>query len=268
MDLTTILLLLAGGAVAGLLAGFFGVGGGIILVPILLAYLSAAGVSSLVATHVAFGTSLLVVIFTSLSSAYEYQRNGHVVWKAVGIIGLGSVVGAWLGSWAASGMQGETLQKIFAGVVVVAAVRLLAEQRKPKGEAKPRMGIPGLALTGLVVGIVSSLAGVGGGVFSIPIMYTLLRFPLKKALGTSSATIVITALAAVAGYVVRGWGHPLLPPYAVGYVAYLAALPLAAASIPLARVGASIAHKTKADVLRKLFAAFLLVIAAKMFFFP
>lgn len=268
MDLLTILLLLAGGALTGLLAGFFGVGGGIIVVPILLAYLSATGVSSLVATHVAFGTSLLVITFTSLSSAFEYQRNGHVVWRAVMIIGLGSVVGAWLGSWGASELKGETLQKIFAFVVVVAAIRLLSEQRKPKGEDHPRMGAAGLSLTGGVVGIVSSLAGVGGGVFSIPIMYSILRFPLKKALGTSSATIVITALAAVTGYVVRGWGNPILPPYTVGFVAYLAALPLALTSIPLARVGASLAHKMKADTLRKYFAAFLFVVATKMFFFP
>lgn len=268
MDLTTLLLLLAGGALTGFLAGFFGVGGGIILVPILLAYLSATGVSSLVATHIAFGTSLLVIVFTSLSSAYEYRRNGHVVWRAVMVIGIASVVGAWLGSWVASELRGETLQKIFAGVVVVAAIRLLSEQRKPKGEERPRMGFAGLSLTGLVVGVVSSLAGVGGGVFSVPIMYTLLRFPLKKALGTSSATIVITALAAVTGYIVRGWGSPLLPPYTTGYVAHLAAIPLALTSIPLARVGASLAHKTRAENLRKLFAAFLLVIAAKMFFFP
>jgi hypothetical protein len=268
MDLNTILLLVAGGALTGLLAGFFGVGGGIILVPMLLAYLSATGVSSLVATHIAFGTSLLVVIFTSLSSAYEYQRNGHVVWRAVLIIGSGSVVGAWLGSWVAAELQGETLQKIFAGVVVVAAIRLLSEQRRPKGEEEPRMNVARLSLTGLVVGVVSSLAGVGGGVFSIPIMYSLLHFPLKKALGTSSATIVITALAAVIGYVVRGWGNAILPPYTFGYVAYLVAIPLAVTSIPLARVGASLAHKTKADNLRKSFAAFLLVIAAKMFFFP
>lgn len=268
MDLTTILLLLAGGALTGFLAGFFGVGGGIILVPILLAYLSATGVSSLVATHIAFGTSLLVIIFTSISSAYEYRRNGHVVWKAVTIIGIASVVGAWLGSWVASELRGETLQRIFAGVVVVAAIRLLSEQRKPKGEERPRMGFAGLSLTGLVVGVVSSLAGVGGGVFSVPIMYSLLRFPLKKALGTSSATIVITALAAVTGYIVRGWGSSLLPPHTAGYVAYLAAVPLAVTSIPLARLGASLAHRTKADSLRKFFAAFLFVIAAKMFFFP
>lgn len=184
------------------------------------------------------------------------------------IIGIGSVAGAWLGSWVAGELEGETLQKIFAGVVVVAALRLLAEQRRPEGEDKPRMGVAGLSLTGLVVGVVSSLAGVGGGVFSIPIMYSLLRFPLKKALGTSSATIVITALAAVVGYIARGLGNPILPPFTLGYVAYLAALPLALTSIPLARVGASIAHKTKAERLRKYFAAFLFVIAAKMFFFP
>jgi uncharacterized membrane protein YfcA len=268
MDPLHILLLLAGGALTGLLAGFFGVGGGIILVPMLLAYLSATGVSSLVATHIAFGTSLLVVIFTSLSSAYEYQRNGHVVWRAVLIMGIGSVAGAWLGSGVASELRGETLQRIFAGVVVIAAIRLLSEQRKPKGEQEARPGAAGLSLTGVVVGVVSSLAGVGGGVLSIPIMYSLLHFPLKKALGTSSATIVITAVAAVIGYVVRGWGNPILPPSTLGYVDYLAAIPLAVTSIPLARVGASLAHRMHADTLRKYFAAFLLVIAAKMFFFP
>jgi uncharacterized membrane protein YfcA len=152
--------------------------------------------------------------------------------------------------------------------VVVAAIRLISEQRRPKGDEAPRMAAPGLTLTGLVVGVVSSLAGVGGGVFSIPMMYSLLRFPLKKALGTSSATIVLTALAAVTGYIVRGWGNPLLPPHMLGYVDYRAAVPLAVMSIPLARVGASLAHKTKAETLRKFFAAFLLIIAVKMFFFP
>lgn len=267
MDLQTILLLAAGGVLTGLLAGFFGVGGGIILVPILLAFFKASGVSSLVATHLAFGTSLLVVLFTSLSSSYEYQKNGHVIWRAVLTIGIASVAGAWLGSWVAGGLRGEWLQKIFAVVVGVAAVRLLTEQRKPAGNPAPRLGPAGLIPTGLVVGVVSSLAGVGGGVFSIPIMYGILHFPLKKALGTSSATIVITALAAVTGYVVRGWGNPLLPPGSLGYVAYLHAIPLVLTSIPMARVGAGIAHRTRTDVLRKVFAAFLVVIAGRMFFF-
>ncbi len=266
MDLQSILLLLAVGAVAGFLAGLFGVGGGIILVPILLYYFQSIGVSSLVATHITFGTSLLIIAFTSASSAHQYWRNGHVIWKGVFWIGLSSVAGAWVGSWVAGGLQGKELQQIFAVVVVVAALRILIPLRKPSGQPQTNTGLPGLIGTGTFVGVVSSLAGVGGGVFSIPLMYSLLRFPLKKALGTSSASIVITALAATTGYIVRGMGNPLLPDHTLGYVAYLHALPVIAGSLPMARVGAAVAHKTDVGLLRKIFGVFLFVVAAKMFF--
>jgi len=121
--------------------------------------------------------------------------------------------------------------------------------------------------TGLGVGLVSSLAGVGGGVLSIPIMHSILKFPLKKALGTSSATIVITALAAGTGYVVKGWGNTLLPEGTLGYVDWLHALPIIFGSIPLAAVGAQVANKTKVTVLKRVFALFLLVVAFRMLFF-
>ncbi len=267
MSLLSILVLLLLGTAAGFLAGFFGVGGGIVLVPMLLAFYSSTGVTSLVATHLAFGTSLFVIIFASLSSAYQYHRNDQVIWRAVVVIGLASVVGALAGSAVAGGLQGKTLQRIFAVVVVIAAVRLFTETRKPKGSEGPNLGIPGLATTGLLVGLISSLAGVGGGVFSIPIMYTLLHFPLKRALGTSSATIVCTALAGVLGYVIQGWGQPLLPGGTVGYVDVLHALPVIAGTIPLAIVGAQLSEKTHPTRLRQVFAAFLLVVAIKLFFF-
>ena len=267
MDLLSIAILLVGGMAAGFLAGFFGVGGGILLVPLLLYYFQAMGVSSLVATHLTLGTSLFVVAFTSASSAYEYTRNGHVVWKASLILGLVSIVGAWAGTSLAAGLEGRTLQKIFGVVVAVTAVRLLSERRKPKGNPEPNTRPIGLIITGLIVGVVSSLAGVGGGVFSIPVMYSLLHFPLKRALGTSSAAIVITGVAAAAGYMVRGWGNQLLPAGTLGYVGYLYAIPLVVGSLPLARVGASLAHRTHPARLQKIFAGFLLIVSAKMLFF-
>lgn len=263
----SILVLLLLGAASGFLAGFFGVGGGIILVPILLVFYASTGVTSLIATHLAFGTSLLVIVFASFSSAYQYQRHGHIVWRAVAVIGLTSVVGAFLGSVVAGALQGKTLQRIFAVVVVVAAVRLFSEIRKPKGSEGPRLGFPGLAGTGFSVGVVSSLAGVGGGVLSIPIMYSLLHFPLKRAFGTSSATIVCTALAGAVGYAVQGWGNPLLPGQTAGFVDYLHALPIIVGTVPLAVAGARLSEKTHPAVLRQIFAAFLLVVAIKLFFF-
>lgn len=267
MGVVEILLLVIAGCVAGYLAGFFGVGGGIILVPVLLIYFQSIGVTSLVATHLAFGTSLLVVLFTSLGSSYRYFKNGLVVGRAVAIMGLASVAGAYAGSGIAAGLEGPTLQKIFACVVMIAAVRLLNDPRKGGTDAEPDLTAWRLIVTGAVVGVISSVAGVGGGIFSIPIMFTFLHFPLKKALGTSSATIVITAAAAAAGYMLRGWGNPLLPPWTLGYVDFLHALPLVAGAVPFSMIGATSAKKTKPDALRKIYAVFLIVIAVKMFFF-
>ena len=271
MNVADILLLLLAGGITGFLAGFFGVGGGIILVPILLYYFTTSlGISSLVATHLTFGTSLLIVVFTSLSSAGQYARNGLVVWKAVMLIGAASVAGAFGGAAVAAGLKGATLQQLFSAVVVVAAVRLLTETSPSRDNRDLSLSLPGLLSVGVVAGAVSSLAGVGGGVLSIPMMYYFLNFPLKKALGTSSATIVITALAAMIGYVVNGWGDPLLVPYrgfTLGYVDWLHALPVIAGTIPMAKVGARTAHRTHVDRLKRLYAIFLLVIAVRMFFF-
>jgi uncharacterized membrane protein YfcA len=126
---------------------------------------------------------------------------------------------------------------------------------------------PPLLGTGFLVGILSALAGVGGGVLSIPVMHSMLKFPLKKALGTSSATIVITALAAGVGYVIRGWSNTLVPAGSLGYVDWLTALPLIAGSIPLAAFGAHVANKTKVTRLKQIFAIFLLAVAMKLLLF-
>jgi uncharacterized protein len=266
VDIGNILILLLIGCASGLLAGFFGVGGGIVLIPCLLYYFHATGVTSLVATHLAFGTSLVVIVFSALASSYQYYRNSQIVWRALVIIGLTSVVGAFGGSMLAGALEGKTLQRIFAVLVGFAAIRLLVDVRKPRGNPEPNLAIPGLVLAGLAVGFASSLAGVGGGVLSIPIMYSVLHFPLKRAMGTSGATIVITALASVIGYIVSGWGNPLLPEGTLGYVDVLHALPIILGTVPFASLGAHLAEKTRSSVLKKAFGFFLLVVATKMLF--
>ncbi len=265
MDIPTFFLLLAAGCAAGFLAGFFGVGGGIILVPVLLFYYQTTPVTSLVTTHLALGTSLLIITFASASSAYRYDRAQHVIWNAVLVMGVASAAGALLGSGIAAMLQGRTLRQIFAGVLVIATLRLLSQPRKPKGNLPPEHGAQKLLPAGVLVGLVSSLAGVGGGVFAIPMLYSLFRFPLKKALGTSSAIITVTALAGAIGYAVKGWNTQGLPAHTLGYVDYLSAIPLILGSLPLAFVGATVADKTRTDTLRKVFALLLIVVAAKIF---
>lgn len=267
MDILSLGALLCAGCAAGFLAGFFGVGGGTILVPILLIFYKITGTTSLVSTHMALGTSLLIIIFASGSSALQYSRNKQIVWKAVLYLGAGSVVGGLLGAYIAGGLEGPLLRQIFAAVLLLAAVQLLTSVKKNKGEQIPATFPPALLLSGLCIGVVSALAGIGGGIIAIPIMHSLFRFPFKKALGTSSATIVITALAGVVGYAIGGWGNPSLPASTLGYVDYLHALPLIVGSVPLAAVGAKAAQNTNANRLTTLFAVLLIIVAFRMFFF-
>lgn len=267
MEPLQIALLLLAGAVTGFLAGFFRIGGGVILVPILLAFFQGTGVSSLVGTHLAFGTSLLVIAFTASGVAYRHAIHHQVIWKTVLVLGIAAILGALGGSWLAGLLAGKTLQKFFAVLAFLSAIRLLAGLKKPGGDGEPKQGAPGLLATGLTGGIVSSLGGVGGSIVMTPVLYSILRFPLQKAIGTSSAGVVIGALATVIGYVLQGWKSPLLPSGTFGFVDPLAAIPLILGSVPATLLGARMEGAAKSDALRKLFAVFLVIIAMKMFFF-
>ena len=177
MDILTFVLLLAAGCAAGFLAGFFGVGGGILLVPVLLFYYQTTTITSLVTTHLAFGTSLLIIIFASASSAYRYNRGDYVLWRGVLLMGIGSAVGALIGSAIAAMLQGRTLRQIFAVVLVVAAVRLLSQARKPKGNLPPDLGAQKLLPAGLFIGLLRPLPVSGVGCWRSPSCIRSSAFP-------------------------------------------------------------------------------------------
>lgn len=264
MDFSSFIILLIGGGAAGFLARFFGIGGGIVLVPFLMFYGESLGVSSLVSTHIAFGTSLLVLAVSSLFTTYAAARNGHLIRLGTIVCGAASVLGAGLGSITAGGLEGKTLQRIFALIVMVAAVRVVSELRRPKGNREPDLRITPLAGTGLAVGVLSALSGGGGGMFSFPIMYTMLRFPLQRAIGTSGAVVAIASTVATAAYMLQGWGSPLLPLGTLGYIDPLHALPVIIGMIPSTVVGARIGTKLQSMTLRRIFAALLVILSFKM----
>jgi len=248
----------------GFLAGLFGVGGGFIMVPILVLSYEYVGVSPSVLTHMAIGTSLLVVVFSGVTSAYQHRKQGNVDWRAVFIIGFSSALTAFATTKLAAVLSGRHLRIAFAITVMMAAIRMLTES-KAKAEKKlellERPKTLGLMGVGLTAGIVSALAGVGGGVFTIPIMYQILNMPLKLAIGTSSAAIVITALFSVTGYIVNGIGRPDLPAWSIGFVDLQRGAALAIGTLLLARAGAYVSFKTHPFRLRKLFALFVILIS-------
>ncbi len=255
------------GCAVGFLAGFFGVGGGILMVPVLIFSYGRSSVSSSVLTHIAMGTSLFVIVFASLTSAYQHAKQRNVDWRAVFVLGFSSALAALATTKLAAWLSGRDLRFFFGLVVMAAAIRMLTEseaeaQKKLEFLSKP--GIPALAGVGLAAGIVAALAGVGGGIVTIPIMYYFLKMPLKLAVGTSSATIVITALFSVVGYILNGIGRAGLPEWSFGFVDLQRGVALAVGTVLMARVGAYVSFKTHPFRLKKLFAVFVILISVYM----
>jgi uncharacterized membrane protein YfcA len=264
LPLIEFLLFVGVGCGVGFLAGLFGVGGGFIMVPALILSYEHLRISPAVLTHMAIGTSLFVVLFSSIASAYQHSRQKNVDWRSVVIIGCSSALTAFLTARVAAGLSGNHLQIAFALIVGLAAIRMLTEAEMKAGQKMELTSRPNgysLGLIGLSAGIVSALAGIGGGLFTIPMMYYFLRVPLKVAIGTSSAAIFITAFSSAIGYVVNGMGRPGLPDWNLGFVDLQRGIALAIGTILLAKVGARVSFKMHPHRLRKLFALFVILVS-------
>ncbi len=262
--LIIVLLYLGLGAVVGILAGLLGIGGGAIIVPTLVFSLAWQGVPSRFLMHLALGTSMASIIFTSVSSFWAHHRRGAVHWTVVRRIVLGILLGSFLGSCLASRMSTNLLKGIFVAFLYYMALRMLISNRKPR----PARGLPGpLGMFGVGngIGAVSSLVGIGGGILSVPFMVWC-NLPVHDAIGTSAAIGFPIAVAATAGYIVNGLHVAGLPAHSLGYV-YLPALGgIVAASVLTAPLGARLAHRLPVAGLKRIFALLIIAVATKMLF--
>lgn len=267
MGLIDFLLFVAVGCGVGFLAGLFGIGGGFVIVPILILSYELSGVSPSVLTHLAIGTSLFAIIFGSVTSAYQHKKQGNIDWRSVIIIGFSSALMAFSTTRLAASLSGRQLRVGFVIIVMAAAIRMMIESQekaKKKLELPGKPSIKGLLGVGLMAGVVSTLAGIGGGVFIIPLMYNFLNFPIRLAIGTSSATIVITALFSVTGYVLNGIGRPGLPDWSLGFVDLQRGAALAIGMTLTGRVGAYVCNRIHPFHLRKVFTLFVLLLSIYM----
>ncbi|MFC4160541.1 sulfite exporter TauE/SafE family protein [Chitinimonas lacunae] len=252
---------LAVGAVAGFLAGLLGVGGGLVIVPALLAVFEWLGFPSRHLLHMALGTSLASIVFTSLSSLRAHHGRGAVQWPTVRGMSAGLALGTFGGAWLAARIPTVGLKWFFVVFAVVVAVQMLSGYKPRPSRRLP--GAAGLNGVGGVIGAVSSFVGIGGGSMSVPFL-TACNVPMQQAVGTSAALGLPIALAGLAGYAVNGFGIEGLPPYSVGYL-YLPALAgIVGASVVLAPLGAAVAHRLPVPALKKCFALLLLTLAGKM----
>ena len=252
---------LALGAFAGVLAGLLGVGGGIIIVPVLTFLFTSQGLPAPYIAHLALGTSLATIIFTSVSSLRAHHGRGAVEWRVVRRISAGIVVGTLAGSWVAAQLSTRSLKVFFVAFLYYVAIQMLLNIRPKPSRQLPGTG--GMFGVGGIIGAVSSLVGIGGGSLSVPFMVWC-NMSMHNAIGTSAAIGFPIALAGAVGYMANGLAAASLPPWSVGFV-YLPALAgIALASVATAPLGARLAHSLPVSGLKKIFALLLIVMGTKL----
>ena len=256
-----LLILLSMGALAGTLAGLLGIGGGVIIVPVLAMVFQHQGVAIDVLMHVSIGTSLATIVVTSLSSIRAHHKRGAIDWSVFRRITPGIIVGGFLGSVLADAIPGEELRVLFAiFMFLVATQMMIAGTPAPHRKLPPW---PGMLTVGVVIGAIASLMGVGGGAMSVPFM-TWCNIHIRQAVATSAAIGFPIALAGAAGFMITGWGNELLPPWSAGYVNLPAFTGIVVASILFAPLGAKLAHTIPPTMLKRTFAVLLYVLGTRM----
>lgn len=258
-----VLILLVMGAIAGTFAGLLGIGGGIIIVPVLALVFAEQGVSADVLMHVSIGTSLATIVITSLSSIRTHQQHNAIHWPVFRQITPGILLGAFLGAIVARFISGHDLRLIFGiFMLFVAAQMIFGNTTKPHRHL-PKT--PGMLVAGTAIGLMSSLMGVGGGSMSVPFL-TWCNVAIRNAVATSAAIGLPIAVAGTVGFIITGWGIEHRPVMSMGYVNIPAFFSIVVASTLFAPVGARITHRIPPQRLRQFFGFFLLVLSVKVLY--
>ncbi|GMM89402.1 sulfite exporter TauE/SafE family protein [Vibrio fortis] len=254
--------LLAGlGAVVGVLAGLLGIGGGLLVVPALLFLLPKAGIAQEIAMQMALATSLSTIIVTSGSSALNHLKLGNVEMFVVKWLMPGVVIGGFMGSFIADSIPSQYLPKVFGIIVLLLALQMLLSIRSSSQKTMPA---PAKTVAcGGGIGVISSLAGIGGGSLSVPFLNHH-GVEMRKAVGSSSVCGCVIAISGMIGFIWHGSSVESLPAYSLGYVYVPALVAISCTSVLTTRIGAKLATQLPTPVLKKVFAVFLMFIAATM----
>ncbi|SDR72044.1 hypothetical protein SAMN05216421_0122 [Halopseudomonas xinjiangensis] len=249
------LLYLLLGGFAGTLAGLFGVGGGMIIVPVLVYSFAAQGFSPDVLTHMAVGTSLATIAFTSVNAIRAHHLKGAVRWPLFVWMTFGIVIGSVFGALTAALIDGPLLQRIIGVFAICVAIQMAFELKPKAGRDVP--GKPGLAAAGGVIGWASTIFGIGGGSLTVPFLVWR-SVPMQQAVATSSACGLPIAIAGAISFVWTGWSVQPRPEWSLGYIYLPALVGIAATSMLFAGFGARLAHRLSQRLLKRLFALLLL----------
>jgi uncharacterized membrane protein YfcA len=257
-------LVMAVGLFSGVISGLLGVGGGIVIVPALYHVFSYLGIDESVRMHLAVGTSLSTIIPTAIRSVRSHHKRGAVdmalmrQWAVP--LGIGVLIGTGLAVFA----RGRELTMVFATVALIVALQMTVLRHDWKLRDSLPRGFAG-ALPPLGIGAFSAMMGIGGGTLAVPTL-SMFGVPIHRAVATASGFGLIIAIPGTIGFVIAGWGNPLLPlPWYLGYVSLVGFVLLVPATLISVPWGVALAHWLKPQPLRWAFAVFLAITSARMY---
>lgn len=250
------------GMVAGLLAGLFGIGGGLIIVPILMTVFSWQGMSAEIAIHVAIGTSLMTICMTSVSSIRAHHRYGTTQWPLVAKLTPGLIVGSLTGAVIAANMSSHLLQTVFAVFALLMAFRLWL----PAPHTLSTTLLKPVATTsyGVLTGVISAMVGIGGGTLVVPYL-VMAGQQMQKAVGTAAACGLPIAASGVLGFIWMGMQvHQLSGPWQTGFIHWQAFIGIISTSVFVAPLGARLARHLSHRKLSRLFSLVLFTVGVML----
>ncbi|MCC6916945.1 sulfite exporter TauE/SafE family protein [Nitrosomonas sp.] len=250
------------GGIVGFLAGLLGIGGGLLMVPVLAAIFASLGFPSDRILHSALGTTTAIITLTAVASLRAHHSRGAVNWRIVRYITPGIIAGALTGSTLAGQLSSRVLGMIFVLFIYLAATQMWLNLKPGAGHVLP--GKTGLFVAGGVIGALSSLVAIGGGLLTVPFL-TACQIRVHHAIGTAAAIGFPVALASAAGYAINGLLQTQpLPDYSLGYIYLPALVMVAMTSTVTAPFGAKTAHILPAATLRKIFAGLLYLLGTRL----
>ena len=262
--LSFILLCLLVGAVAGFFAGLFGIGGGLLIVPVLVYLLPMVGVPEPLLMSTALGTSFATIVITGFSSAQRHHKLGNVVWSAVKILAPSIMVSVFICGFFIGKLDRDISSKLFACLVVYLAVKMVLSIRPKTNKTVKLLTTQSSIIGGILIGMASSAAGIGGGGFIVPFLNSR-GIDMKKAIGSSAFCGMLLGTSGMFSFMLSGWGNAAMPEYSLGYIYFPAVLCITATSFFTSKLGATATSKLPVPTLKKGFALLLITIAVDMF---
>ena len=251
--IASVAMLVVGGGIVGVLSGVLGVGGAVIIVPLLHTYFTWEGIGGTMVQQLALGTSLATILFTTFSSFWGHLRYGSMRMDLLKCMTPGIVVGTFGGALLAPHLSQGFLRIFFSCFMFYMGIRILRVYRKIEGR---ELSLRILAVASLVIGLISSLAGVAGTMLCVTVLAGA-AVEWKEAVGTSAGLSLPICATGAIGYIVSGWGRPDLPPFSLGFIYVPGMVELLVSSVLMAYLGAKISHCAWLPV-RKLRTAFAL----------